>query len=204
MSMTASSVPMILPGIQVNKYIPNALTILRMLLVPLFIWLLFFSAADSAAAWALSIFILASFTDYLDGFLARRWQVISDFGKIMDPLADKLLVLSALLGLTLLPPFRLHPAIFILIFMREFIISVLRETAKKKGLVIAAGIWGKLKTVMQMLGIIAALAAPVFFSPLPAYTVSGIRLWFWLVVLITLFSGINYLKILFVLGSKNA
>jgi len=188
----------------VYKYIPNALTILRILLVPLFIWLLFFAAIEGASAWALGIFILASITDYFDGFLARKWEVISDFGKIMDPLADKLLVISALLGLTLLDPFRLHPAIFILIFLRELIISFLREIAKKKGLVIAASIWGKLKTLMQMLGIIAALAAPVFLSPLPDYLIAGIRLWFWLVVLITLFSGINYLKILFVLGNKNA
>lgn len=186
------------------KYIPNALTILRILLVPLFIWLLFFREMGSAPAWALSIFIFASITDYFDGFLARKWQVISDFGKIMDPLADKLLVLSALLGLTLLEPFRLHPAIFTLIFLRELVISILREIAKKRGLVIAAGIWGKLKTLMQMLGIISALAAPVFFSPLPAYLAVGIRLWFWLVLLITLFSGINYFKILFVLGDKNA
>lgn len=186
------------------KKIPNALTILRMLLVPLFIWLLFFARQDSASAWALAIFVIASVTDYFDGYLARKWDVISDFGKIMDPLADKLLVLSALIGLTLLPPFKLHPAIFILIFLREVLISILREIAKKRGLVIAAGIWGKLKTVMQMLGIIAALALPVVLSPLPAYLVPGIRLWFWLVVLITLFSGINYLKILVVLGNKNA
>ncbi|MCK9556448.1 MAG: CDP-diacylglycerol--glycerol-3-phosphate 3-phosphatidyltransferase [Candidatus Cloacimonetes bacterium] len=181
-----------------RKYIPNALTILRFLLVPLFLYLLFLHSGTNAPMLSLIVFALASLTDYVDGMLARKWDVISDFGKIMDPLADKLLVLSALLGLCLLQPWRLNILIFIIILIREAGITVLREVLQQRGTVLPADKLGKAKTVMQMFGIIFALAA---WGMLPSIS-DGLRLvvqtWFWLVVLITIFSGFNYLKLLFV------
>lgn len=179
------------------KQIPNALTILRFILAPVFVYLLFFCTLPYSAQLSLIIFMLASLTDYVDGFLARRWNAESDFGKIMDPLADKLLVLSALIGLTLLAPFYLHPAIFIIILIRELGITILREVYHKKGIVVAANNLGKLKTVMQMFGIIFALGIMAFVAvPAPGILI-GLRLWFWLVVAITLISGMNYLTALF-------
>jgi len=180
-----------------KRQIPNILTVIRFLLVPLFLYFVFISQSYNRISIALAIFIVASFTDYLDGMLARRMNVISDFGKIMDPLADKLLVLSALTGLCWLPPFRLPQIIFYVILLRELLITILREIYQKKGIVIAADKLGKLKTVMQMLGIIAAYAMWAFMTSIATSLVLIISLWFWLVVAITLISGLNYFLVLF-------
>jgi CDP-diacylglycerol--glycerol-3-phosphate 3-phosphatidyltransferase len=145
---------------------------------------------------SLIIFVVASFTDYLDGMLARRFKVISNFGKIMDPLADKLIVLSALAGLCWLPPFYLSKAIFVIILCRELVITILREVYQRKGIVVAADKLGKLKTVMQMLGIIAAFIIWIAVIPIPASVNLIITIWFWIVAAITLASGLNYLKVL--------
>lgn len=177
------------------RNLPNLLTLLRILLVPVFVWLVFFCSAPNSIAWALLVFAVASFTDFLDGYLARKWQVISNFGKIMDPLADKLLVLSALTALTLLQPFKLYPLILILIALREVLVSLLREVYVKKGIVIPADKLGKLKTVLQMFGIIAALVLWAWFEDLaasaPVRTIAHI--WFGAVALLTAYSGLNYL-----------
>lgn len=176
------------------KHIPNALTILRFLLVPVFVFMLFTCPCPNSMLYSLIIFALASLTDYVDGFLARKWQVVSDFGKIMDPLADKLLVLAALIGLTWLEPFKLHILIFLIIFMREVGITILREVYQKRGIVVAADNLGKLKTVMQMAGIIFALAVMAFVPNVGEKVILAVHIWFWLVVGITLISGLNYLK----------
>lgn len=180
-----------------RKYIPNALTMLRFLLVPVFIYLIFVSRLEKSTLYALIVFVLASLTDYVDGFLARKWQVISDFGKIMDPMADKLLVLSALLALCLLPPFHFSILIFIVILIREAGITLLRDVYQKRGIVVPADNLGKLKTVMQMVGIIFALGAWTFLPEISEGFSFGVEIWFWLVVGITLLSGFNYLKLLF-------
>ncbi|MDD2210816.1 MAG: CDP-diacylglycerol--glycerol-3-phosphate 3-phosphatidyltransferase [Candidatus Cloacimonetes bacterium] len=180
-----------------RKHIPNILTVLRFLLVPLFLYMMFVCHSKHASIYSLTVFVVASLTDYVDGTLARKWNVISDFGKIMDPLADKLLVLSALFGLCLLPPFHLNIIILIVISLRELGISILREVFLQRGIVVAAGNMGKLKTVMQMIGIIFALAAWAFLPQISEGLRLGVELWFWLVVLITLISGINYVKIFF-------
>lgn len=138
------------------KNIPNILTIGRILLIPVFLWLVF---ARGSIASALLVFVAAALTDWLDGWLARKWQVISDFGKIADPLADKLLVLSALAALTWLPPYRLWLPIFIVIALRELVITILREIYKKRGIIVPADRLGKWKTFLQMLGIVLAFAA---------------------------------------------
>jgi len=181
-----------------RKHIPNALTMLRFLLVPVFVYMIFISRSENAPLYALIIFGLASLTDYVDGLLARKWNVISDFGKIMDPLADKLLVLTALSALCLLPPFRMNATIFIVILIREVGITILREVFHKRGIVVPADKLGKLKTVMQMFGIIFALTAWSFLPQISQTLRLGLDIWFWLVVAITLVSGFNYLKLLFV------
>ncbi len=179
-----------------KRNLPNALTILRFILVPVFLFFLFVSTHEQRSWYALLIFVVASFTDYLDGMLARRYNVISDFGKIMDPLADKLLVLSALGGLCWLPPYNLSKVIFIIIFARELLVTILREVYQRRGILVAADKLGKIKTVMQMLGIIAAFtiwAANPVITPSVKLSVS---IWFWIVTAITVISGFNYVKVL--------
>ena len=134
-----------------RKNIPNRLTIIRVILVPIFVFLYLNSSLVPAPFnryAALAIFALASFTDYLDGFLARKWGLVSNFGKFMDPLADKLLVCAALI--CFVQDGSLPAWIVIILIGREFIISGFRLVAASDGIVIAAGIWGKCKTVIQM------------------------------------------------------
>ncbi|HNX38217.1 MAG TPA: CDP-diacylglycerol--glycerol-3-phosphate 3-phosphatidyltransferase [Candidatus Cloacimonadota bacterium] len=176
-----------------NRNVPNALTLARILVIPVFAWFLFAGHADSRILISLIIFVLASFTDYLDGALARKYNIISNFGKIMDPLADKLLVLTALAGLTWLEPYRLPWLIFVLIFLREAVITILREVYKKKGIIVAADKLGKFKTVTQMCGIIIAFSVWASGDPTQLFRLIVI-LWFWGVTVLTLISGMNYLK----------
>ncbi len=178
------------------RNLPNLLTLLRVLLIPVFLWLVFASQVENRVAWALLVFAVASFTDWLDGWLARKWQVISDFGKIADPLADKLLVLSALAALTWLEPFRLCWLIFALIALREALITLMREVYRQRGIIVPADKLGKLKTVLQMTGIILAFALWAWWPRLAALPGSRIaaHVWFGAVTLLTLYSGINYLR----------
>lgn len=187
-----------------KRWIPNSLTVLRFLLVPVFLYYLFVSLHVDRVAIALVIFIVASITDYLDGMLARKMQVISDFGKIMDPLADKLIVLSALAGLCWLPPFYISKYVFYIILARELLITLLREVYQRRGIVVAADNLGKLKTVMQMLGIIVAFGLWVLLPQISAKLHLVMELWFWLVALITVLSGLNYLKVRGKKEHKNA
>lgn len=127
--------------------LPNKLTILRVIMIPFFVVFMYLDFA--AAKWiVLGIFIAAAITDTLDGQIARRCNLVTTFGKFMDPLADKLLVCSAMIALV--DQGRIPAWIVIIIIAREFIISGFRLIAAEKGVVIAAGIWGKLKTVVQM------------------------------------------------------
>lgn len=135
---------------------PNKLTLLRVIMIPFFV---VFMLADlgSWSKWAaLIVFVVASMTDWLDGYLARRDHLVTDFGKFMDPLADKLLVCSAMICLVEMG--RLSAWIVIIIIGREFIISGFRLIASDNGIVIAASYWGKIKTVCQMIMIILLIA----------------------------------------------
>ena len=133
--------------------LPNKLTVLRMILIVPFVVAMLMGRGEGASKWvALAIFIIASLTDMLDGQIARRQNLITDFGKFMDPLADKLLVCSALICLVDLK--RLPTWICIIIIAREFIISGFRLVASDNGIVIAASWWGKTKTVSQMIMVI--------------------------------------------------
>ena len=178
-----------------NK-IPNILTCIRLALVPVFLILTFFCQSENHIIWALIVFIIASITDFLDGYLARKWKVISDFGKIADPLADKLIVLSALAALTFLPPFKLFILIFIIITIREIGITILREVRKKQGIVMPADKLGKWKTALQMIGIILALFLWAWFPDIASTSIIRLvaNIWFAIVALLTVYSGLNYLK----------
>lgn len=140
----------------------NKITLMRVILVPIFVILMMASQIPGLAGliadgvvsqavlnWcALAVFIIASVTDFLDGYIARKYNMISNFGKFMDPLADKLLVCSALICLLALG--RINVFLVLIIIIRDFIISGFRLVASDKGVVIAANMWGKVKTTMQM------------------------------------------------------
>lgn len=132
--------------------IPNTLTILRVVLIPFFVIFMLFDVTDVDKYIALAIFIVASLTDMLDGYLARKNHQVTNFGKFMDPLADKLLVCTAIICLMDLD--KLPSLVVIIIIAREFIISGFRLVASDNGIVIAASWWGKTKTVSQMFMII--------------------------------------------------
>ena len=130
--------------------LPNKLTVLRVILVPFFVF--FLLGADCIGSFspyiALIIFIVASLTDMLDGKIARKYNLITNFGKFMDPLADKLLVCSALI--CFVDMHRMPTWVVLIIIAREFIISGFRLVAAEGGTVIAAGIWGKYKTAVMI------------------------------------------------------
>lgn len=130
--------------------LPNKLTIIRAALIPVFLFFLLADFAGDASKYiAAAIFIAASLTDLLDGKIARKYNLVTNFGKFMDPLADKLLVCSALIAFVELE--YIPSWIVIIIISREFIISGYRLIAADKGVVIAANYWGKFKTVFQMI-----------------------------------------------------
>ena len=136
--------------------LPNKLTIFRVMLIPVFLVFLFLQDAIPFGKWiALVVFIVASLTDLADGKIARKYNLVTDFGKFMDPLADKLLTCSAMIALIELG--RIPAWIVIVIIAREFTISGFRLIAADKGRVIAAGWWGKIKTICQMAMIIVIL-----------------------------------------------
>ena len=137
--------------------LPNKLTVCRVILIPFFVFFLLFDPTNVLFKWiALGIFIIASLTDMLDGKIARKYNLITDFGKFMDPLADKLLVCSAMIGLIELG--RIPSWIVIVIIAREFVISGFRLIASDNGRVIAASYWGKFKTTFQMIMVILMIA----------------------------------------------
>ena len=137
--------------------LPNKLTVLRVIMVPFLVFFMLTDVGGAANKWiALALFIAASLTDMLDGKIARKYNLVTNFGKFMDPLADKLLVCSAMI--CLIPDGRLDAAIVIVIIAREFIISGFRLVASDSGIVIAASYWGKFKTVFQMAMIIVLIA----------------------------------------------
>ena len=139
--------------------LPNKLTILRVLLIPFFVFFMLVPVTDYDNYIAVAIFIVASLTDLADGKIARKYNLVTNFGKFMDPLADKLLVCAALI--CLVETGQLAAWMVIVIISREFIISGFRLVAADNGVVIAASYWGKFKTTFQMLMIIVlSLALP--------------------------------------------
>lgn len=149
--------------------LPNKLTILRAIMIPFFLVFMYMSVMEGHdfgwLKWvALGVFIAASLTDMLDGKIARKYNLVTNFGKFMDPLADKLLVCSALIALSDIG--RMPAWIVIVIIARDFIISGFRLVAAEKGVVIAAGWSGKIKTTVQMIMVcflVADLGGKVFY-----------------------------------------
>lgn len=137
--------------------LPNKLTVLRVLLIPFFVCLLLYKGGEVTAYrhGSLLIFLIAALTDALDGYIARKYHLITNFGKFMDPLADKLLVCSALICFVGLGDIQSY--IVVIIIAREFIISGFRLVASDAGIVIAASGWGKAKTIVQMIAVIFIL-----------------------------------------------
>ena len=136
--------------------LPNKLTVLRVIMIPFFVAFLLFDITGAADKWiALAIFCAASLTDMLDGKIARKYNLVTNFGKFMDPLADKLLVCTAMICLVSMD--KLNVIVVLVIIAREFIISGFRLVASDNGIVIAASYWGKFKTVSQMAMVIVLI-----------------------------------------------
>ena len=166
--------------------LPNKLTILRVILIPFFVVFMLFDITGAADKWiALVIFCVASLTDMLDGKIARKYNLVTNFGKFMDPLADKLLVCSAMI--CLVEKKQLAAWIVIIIIAREFIISGFRLVASDNGIVIAASYWGKFKTVSQM-----ALIIVLIMDLGGVWNVVGTVLT-WVALLLTVVSLIDYI-----------
>ena len=136
--------------------LPNTLTTIRMILIVPFVMIMQITPDGNGRFAALAIFIIASMTDFLDGYIARKNHLVTNFGKFMDPLADKLLVSAAMICLVSMD--RLPAWMVIIIISREFAISGFRLIAADNGIVIAASWWGKFKTVSQMIMIILLIA----------------------------------------------
>jgi CDP-diacylglycerol--glycerol-3-phosphate 3-phosphatidyltransferase len=161
--------------------LPNVLTLLRILLVPVLVAVLL-SDMSHGGLLAATVFALASLTDFADGYLARRRGVVTTFGKLMDPLADKLLVVAALVSLVSLH--RLAAWVAMVIIARELAVTVLRMSATQAGIVMAASLFGKAKTCLQILAILLLIAVP------------GRPLWVsvlvYVAVAVTVLSGVDY------------
>jgi CDP-diacylglycerol--glycerol-3-phosphate 3-phosphatidyltransferase len=181
---------------------PNKLTVLRMIMTPFFLWTLLWDFPFHYVV-ALIIFILASLTDMWDGKLARKYNLITDFGKFLDPIADKMLTTAAFLGFIQLGLGKGVVWIAFLVLMREFMVASVRMLAAAKGKVIAADIWGKVKTVVQMVAIIMVLtfegAMELFQMVCPDFTLLNTpmvvlyNVVLWASAVLTVISGVNYL-----------
>lgn len=181
------------------KNLPNVLTVIRAALVPVFMVFLCFPIFDEVPTriFGAILFALISLTDMLDGKLARKYNLVSDFGKFLDPLADKLLVLGAMLALTIF--MGMDDIVFAVILTFSTFVVILRELAvtslrlickNSGGKVIAANMAGKIKTVSQIIFILAALVEPLFWDYLVLTYLSLA-----VMVFMTILSGVNYFKI---------
>ena len=183
---------------QSKMNLPNRLTLARIAAVPIFLILLLWQFPFHYFA-ALVIFVAASLTDLFDGRIARSRGLITDFGKFLDPIADKMLTTAAFLGFISLGIGFGTVWITVIVLIREFSVSSIRMIAAASGKVVAADKWGKIKTVMQMVGIIMALTFEGFISLFPSLLLVGtiLRIAYnivlWLSAALTVLSGINYL-----------
>ena len=176
--------------------LPNKLTVARVVLVPFFIFFLLTDIVPMSSLWALVVFALASITDALDGHIARSRNLVTNFGKFLDPLADKVLVISALvcfvdMGLAGAVP-------VIIIIAREFMVSGLRLVTAGEGVVVAAGIWGKLKTAFTMVAIVVILLFAVIFgkdsTAYETWVIAVEQTLIWISAALTVISGAIYLN----------
>lgn len=167
--------------------LPNKLTVLRVLMIPFFVLFMLVDIVPAADKWiALALFAIASLTDLLDGKIARKYNLVTNFGKFMDPLADKLLVSSAMICLVEMG--RIPAWVVIVIISREFIISGFRLVASDNGIVIAASYWGKFKTVFQM-SMIIVMIADLGGTVFPIIE----QILMWIALVLTIVSLIDYI-----------
>ena len=166
--------------------LPNKLTTLRVIMIPFFVFFLLWQNGENYTFHmiALALFIIASLTDLLDGKIARKYNLVTNFGKFMDPLADKLLVCSALICLIELNA--LPAWMVIIIISREFIISGFRLIASDNGVVIAASYWGKFKTTFQMVSVVLL----ILDIPALAFVTT---ICVWIALLLTIVSLVDYI-----------
>ena len=164
--------------------LPNKLTILRVLLIPFFVFFLLVPVVPYSNYIAVAIFIIASLTDLADGKIARKYNLVTNFGKFMDPLADKLLVCSAMI--CLVETGQLAAWMVIVIISREFIISGFRLVASDNGVVIAASYWGKWKTTFQMISVVLLVLNIEALSMITNATV-------WIALALTVISLVDYI-----------
>ena len=167
--------------------LPNILTCLRVLLIPVFMVLAYQNNMPCDIA-ALIVYVVACLTDYVDGNLARKNNQVTNFGKFMDPVADKLLVMAALL--LFVEDGTIAAWMVAIILGREFIVSALRMVAASEGLVIAANMWGKAKTMITMITLIFLLCpiGPIMLGPVSLQTIM-----IWITIIITAVSGVTYI-----------
>jgi len=167
----------------------NKLTVIRMILVPVFMIFLMLEGALYNTI-ALVVFVVASLTDFADGYIARNYNQITNFGKFMDPIADKMLTTAAFI--VFLAMGRMSPWAFLLVMVREFMVSGIRLLAADKGKVIAASMSGKIKTVSQMVAIIAAIVLlnPIFEQN-SAKVITDVLIW--ISTAAAVISGIEYI-----------
>jgi len=181
--------------------LPNKLTLLRVILVPFFLLFMYMKFPFHYAA-ALIVFAAASITDALDGKIARKNHLVTNFGKFLDPLADKVLVMAALAVFAELPQINMGAVPLIIIISREFMVSGLRLIAADSGIVVAAGMWGKLKTAFTMGTIVAILLWLSVVNDFSFNISQGIlnaadvisSVLIWISVVLTVISGLVYLK----------
>jgi CDP-diacylglycerol--glycerol-3-phosphate 3-phosphatidyltransferase len=177
--------------------LPNILTMTRIAAIPLLAALLL-SPSKSSGFWAAVVFALASITDWLDGYLARRMGIVTVFGKFLDPIADKLIVMAAMV---MILPFDRVPAWMVLVILgREMIITGLRGIASSEGIVIQASDLGKFKTIFQIvaiLGLVLHYDYNWFFGvahPLLTVNMHNIGMFYlWIATILTIWSGVDYL-----------
>lgn len=173
--------------------LPNKLTMLRVSMIPLFLIFFFWDIIPLRYLWALVVFAAASLTDLIDGKIARKRGLVTDFGKLMDPLADKLLVTAAFC--CLLPGYGALGVIsLVVILSREFLVTSIRLVAAGKGTVLAADIWGKIKTAVQMVWIclvLLGLSFPLSGTIAYAYDLA-VYILFLCMLIVTVFSGTRY------------
>ena len=176
--------------------LPNKLTLMRIILVPFFMFFLYWDV-QIHFLFALIIFAVASITDALDGKIARKYNLVTTFGKFADPLADKILVLAAFAALADVTPYLVNGVAVTIIAAREFMVSGLRLVTAEKGVVVAAGIWGKLKTAFTMVTIVLILLNETFdefylyWLYIPDIVLIALV---WISVALTVISGGIYLK----------
>ncbi|MBO4421634.1 MAG: CDP-diacylglycerol--glycerol-3-phosphate 3-phosphatidyltransferase [Lachnospiraceae bacterium] len=180
---------------------PNKITLFRVVLIPVFVVFFLLRIPNETASdiIALCIFAVASLSDFLDGYLARKNNMVTDFGKLMDPLADKLLVCITLIcfvklrGADVVGSYSFPTWCAIIIMSREFVISGIRQLAADKGIIIAAGIWGKVKTVVQLFMCLDYIIMPEFLdNGMEWFAVTGVVLMY-LATALTVISLIDYI-----------